>query len=180
MNLKYGEILKPGRNPPEEINVIIEIPKGSNVKYELDKESGLIFVDRMLLSAMYYPCNYGFIPQTKEEDEDPVDVLVLGNVPIVPKAVIRARPIGVLLTEDEKGNDSKIIATALNDVDPSFSQVSDVEDIPDHVRNQITHFFEHYKELEEGKYVRIVGWENREFAKEKIMKAMNMYSGLSR
>jgi inorganic pyrophosphatase len=99
-------------------------------------------------------------------------------VPIVPKAVIRARPIGVLLTEDEKGNDSKIIATALNDVDPSFSQVSDVEDIPDHVRNQITHFFEHYKELEEGKYVRIVGWKDREFAKEKIVKAMNIYRGL--
>lgn len=178
MNLNYEEILKPGRNPPEEINVIIEIPKGSNVKYELDKDSGLIFVDRMLLSAMYYPCNYGFIPQTKEDDEDPVDVLVLGNVPIVPKAVIRARPIGVLLTEDEKGNDSKIIATALNDVDPSFSQVSDVEDIPDHVRNQITHFFEHYKELEEGKYVRIVGWKDREFAKEKIVKAMNIYRGL--
>ncbi|MFZ0513337.1 MAG: inorganic diphosphatase [Candidatus Nitrosopolaris sp.] len=173
--MTYTNSLRAGEYAPEEINVIIEIPKSSNIKYELDITSGLIFVDRILLSAMYYPCNYGFIPQTKEEDGDSVDVLVLGNDPILPMAVIRARPVGVLLTEDEKGPDSKIVAAPLNKVDPSFSTITDVDDIPEYLRNQITHFFEHYKELEEGKYVKVVGWKGREIAEKKISDAMNRF-----
>ena len=164
-----------GENPPEEINVIIEIPKGSSIKYELDTTNGLIFVDRILLSAMYYPCNYGSIPKTKEADGDPVDVLVLGNDPIIPMAVIRARPVGVLLTEDEKGHDSKIVAAPLNKIDPSFSDIKEVDDIPEYMRNQITHFFEHYKELEQGKYVKIIGWKGREIAEGHISGAINKF-----
>jgi len=164
-----------GENAPEEINVIIEIPKGSSIKYELDTTNGLIFVDRILLSAMYYPCNYGSIPKTKEEDGDPVDVLVLGNDPIIPMAVIRARPVGVLLTEDEKGHDSKIVAAPLNKIDPSFSAIKEVDDIPGYLRNQITHFFEHYKELEQGKYVKVIGWKGREIAKKQISEAINKF-----
>ena len=164
-----------GENAPEEINVIIEIPKGSSIKYELDTTNGLIFVDRILLSAMYYPCNYGSIPKTKEADGDPVDVLVLGNDPIIPMAVIRARPVGVLLTEDEKGHDSKIVAAPLNKIDPSFSDIKEVDDIPEYLRNQITHFFEHYKELEHGKYVKIIGWKGREIAEKHISEAINKF-----
>jgi inorganic pyrophosphatase len=167
--------LSAGENAPEEINVIIEIPKGSSIKYELDTTSGLIFVDRILLSAMYYPCNYGSIPKTKEADGDPVDVLVLGNDPIIPMAVIRARPVGVLLTEDEKGHDSKIVAAPLNKIDPSFSDIKEVDDIPEYLRNQITHFFEHYKELEQGKYVKIIGWRGREIAKKQISEAIHKF-----
>jgi inorganic pyrophosphatase len=164
-----------GENAPEEINVIIEIPKGSSIKYELDTTNGLIFVDRILLSAMYYPCNYGSIPKTKEADGDPVDVLILGNDPIIPMAVIRARPVGVLLTEDEKGHDSKIVAAPLNKIDPSFSDIKEVDDIPEYLRNQITHFFEHYKELEQGKYVKIIGWRGREIAKKQISEAIHKF-----
>jgi inorganic pyrophosphatase len=173
--LTRKDTVSAGENAPEEINVIIEIPKGSSIKYELDTTNGLIFVDRILLSAMYYPCNYGSIPKTKEEDGDPVDVLVLGNDPIIPMAVIRARPVGVLLTEDEKGHDSKIVAAPLNKIDPSFSAIKEVDDIPEYLRNQVTHFFEHYKELEEGKYVKIIGWKGREIAKKQISEAINKF-----
>ena len=173
--MTHKDTVSAGENAPEEINVIIEIPKGSSIKYELDTTNGLIFVDRILLSAMYYPCNYGSIPKTKEEDGDPVDVLVLGNDPIIPMAVIRARPVGVLLTEDEKGHDSKIVAAPLNKIDPSFSAIKEVDDIPEYLRNQITHFFEHYKELEQGKYVKIIGWKGREIAKKQISEAINKF-----
>jgi inorganic pyrophosphatase len=173
--LTHKDTVSAGENAPEEINVIIEIPKGSSIKYELDTTNGLIFVDRILLSAMYYPCNYGSIPKTKEEDGDPVDVLVLGNNPIIPMAIIRARPVGVLLTEDEKGHDSKIVAAPLNKIDPSFSTIKEVDDIPEYLRNQITHFFEHYKELEQGKYVKVIGWKGRDIAKKQISEAMNKF-----
>ena len=177
MILTHNGAVSAGENAPEEINVIIEIPKGSSIKYELDITNGLIFVDRILLGAMYYPCNYGSIPKTKEEDGDPVDVLVLGNDPIIPMAVIRARPVGVLLTEDEKGHDSKIVAAPLNKIDPSFSAIKEVDDIPEYLRNQVTHFFEHYKELEQGKYVKIIGWKGREIAKKQISEAINKFKG---
>jgi inorganic pyrophosphatase len=173
--LTHKDTVSAGENAPEEINVIIEIPKGSSIKYELDTTNGLIFVDRILLSAMYYPCNYGSIPKTKEEDGDPVDVLVLGHNPIIPMAVIRARPVGVFLTEDEKGHDSKIVAAPLNKIDPSFSAIKEVDDIPEYLRNQITHFFEHYKELEQGKYVKVIGWKGRDIAKKQISEAMNKF-----
>jgi inorganic pyrophosphatase len=173
--LTLADSLKPGKNPPEEINVVIEIPRGSNVKYEIDEESGAIFVDRKLFTAMFYPCNYGFIPQTKEKDGDPVDVLVLGNDPIVPGAVIRANPVGVLITADEEGEDAKVVAVPIAKVDPSFSDVNDIGAVPQHIQDQIKHFFEHYKELEKGKYVKVKGWENRATATRKISEAIETY-----
>lgn len=167
--------VKPGKNPPHEINAVIEIPQGSSIKYEIDAESGALFVDRKLFTAMVYPSNYGFIPQTKEDDWDPLDVIVLGNDPVIPMSIIRAHPIGVLLTEDEEGKDSKIIAVPNTKLDPSFSTVTDISDIPEHVRDQIKHFFEHYKELEKGKYVKVIGWEGKEVAKRKISEAIERY-----
>jgi len=175
LNLTNKYTVSTGEYAPKEINVVIEIPKGSRIKYELDPVSGLLVVDRILLSAMYYPCNYGFIPQTKEEDGDPIDVLVLGNYPIIPLAIIKARPVGILLTEDEKGQDSKIVAAPLNKVDPSFSTITEADEIPQYLRNQITHFFEHYKELEKGKFVKVIGWKGREIAKTHISGAMNKF-----
>lgn len=169
------DTLRPGENPPDEINVVIEIPKGSNIKYEIDDKTGAIFVDRKLFTAMFYPCNYGFIPQTEEEDGDPVDVLVLGNDPVIPMSVIRAHPIGVLMTEDEEGVDSKIIASPISKIDPSFSNAVDVNSIPEPIRNQIRHFFEHYKELENEKYVKVIGWKNREEAIKKICESIERY-----
>ena len=165
----------PGESSPEEINVIIEIPKGSSTKYEFDSKSGFVFVDRILLSAMHYPCNYGSIPQTMEEDGDPVDVLVLGNEPLLPAVVIKARPIGVLLTEDEEGQDSKIIAAPLNKIDPAFSTINDVDDVPRYLQDKIAHFFEHYKELEKGKYVKVSGWRHKDLAKNKISKCIKRF-----
>ncbi|HEY8139822.1 MAG TPA: inorganic diphosphatase [Nitrososphaera sp.] len=167
--------LKAGKNPPDEINVVVEIPKGSNIKYEIDDETGALFVDRKLFTAMFYPCNYGFVPRTREKDGDPVDVLVLGNDPVVPSSVIRANPVGVLITADEEGEDSKIVAVPISKVDPSFADVKDIETVPQYIRDQIKHFFEHYKELEKGKYVKVKSWENRESAKKKISEALERY-----
>jgi inorganic pyrophosphatase len=173
--MKILDILTPGKNPPDEINAVIEIPKGSNIKYEIDAESGVVFVDRKLFTAMFYPCNYGFIPQSREDDGDPVDVLVLGNDAVMPMSVIRANPVGVLLTEDEEGQDSKVIAVPITKLDPSFSSITNINSIPEYIRNQIKHFFEHYKELEEGKYVKVKGWEDKEIAMKRICEAIDRY-----
>jgi inorganic pyrophosphatase len=169
------DLLKAGKYPPDEINVVVEIPKGSNVKYEIDSESGAVFVDRKLFTAMFYPCNYGFVPQTKEKDGDPVDVLVLGNDPVVPSAVIRANPVGMLITADEEGEDAKVVAVPVSKVDPTFSGITDISNVPQYIQDQIRHFFEHYKELEKDKYVKVKGWENKESAKKKITEAMERY-----
>jgi inorganic pyrophosphatase len=163
------------KQSPGQCTVIIEIPKGSNIKYEYDMESGFIIVDRKLFTAMYYPCNYGFIPNTLEKDGDPVDVLVLGETPLAPLSLIKVIPIGVLQTEDEEGHDSKIVAIPTSKIDPSFSGVSDIGDVPQHLKDQIKHFFEHYKELEKGKFVKISGWEGKESAVKKISDAINSY-----
>lgn len=159
--------------------VMIEIPKGSNIKYEYDSESGFILVDRKLFTAMYYPCNYGFIPNTLEKDGDPVDVLVLGETPLAPLSLIKVIPVGVLQTEDEAGQDSKIVAIPTSKIDPSFSTVQDIEDVPQHLKDQIKHFFEHYKELEKGKFVKISGWEGKEYAVRKITDAISSYQKVS-
>ena len=161
---------------PNQINVVIEIPNGSNIKYEIDKDNGILFVDRKLFTAMFYPCNYGFIPSTLEGDGDPVDVLVLGEFAVVPLSILRAIPVGILLTEDEEGQDSKIIAIPISKIDSSFSSINDVDDIPESLKKQIEHFFAHYKELEGGKYVRITGWGNREMAEKRITEAIDRYS----
>ncbi|MDW0136969.1 MAG: inorganic diphosphatase [Nitrososphaeraceae archaeon] len=159
--------------------VMIEIPKGSNIKYEYDTESGFILVDRKLFTAMYYPCNYGFIPNTLEKDGDPLDVLVLGETPLAPLSLIKVIPVGVLQTEDEEGQDSKIVAIPTSKIDPSFSTVQDIEDVPQHLKDQIKHFFEHYKELEKGKFVKISGWEGKESAARKITDAISSYQKVS-
>ncbi len=170
------EKLGPGKKAPEEVYVVIEIPMGSNIKYEIDKETGLIFVDRILFTAMYYPFNYGFIPGTLEEDGDPVDVLVLGYDKLHPGVVIKARPIGVLETEDEKGKDAKIVAVPVEKIDPRFENIKDISDLPSNIRERIAHFFEHYKELEKGKWVKVIGWKNREEALKRIEEAIKRYN----
>ncbi|TLX84688.1 MAG: inorganic diphosphatase [Thaumarchaeota archaeon] len=164
------------KQTPDQCIVMVEIPKGSNIKYEYDTESGFIVVDRKLFTAMYYPCNYGFILNTLEKDGDPIDVLVLGEMPFAPLSLIKVIPIGVLQTEDEEGHDSKIISVPTSKIDPSFSTVSDIKDVPQHLKDQIKHFFEHYKELEKDKFVKILGWEGKQSAIKKISDAINSYN----
>lgn len=148
-----------GKNPPHDVNAIIEIPLGGQpVKYEIDKKSGAAFVDRFLHTAMYYPTNYGFIPHTLSSDGDPVDIMVVGPIPVVPGAVIRSRPIGVLLMEDESGLDEKIIAVPVDELHSFYTKVSSYKDLPEILLEQICHFFEHYKDLEKGKWVKVRGW----------------------
>ena len=148
-----------GRNPPWDINVIVEVPLGGEpVKYELDKESGAMFVDRFLHTSMRYPCNYGFIPHTLADDGDPVDVLVAARSPVVPGAVVRARPIGVLIMEDEAGMDEKIMSVPVDSLFPYYTNVSSFRDLPQILLDQVAHFFEHYKDLESNKWVKIQRW----------------------
>jgi inorganic pyrophosphatase len=165
----------PGEKAPEEVHVLIEIPIGSGVKYELDKETGVLFVDRILYTSMVYPFNYGFIPGTLEEDGDPVDVLVVSYDPLIPGSVIKAKPVGVLETQDEKGFDAKIVAVPADKIDPRFQGIRDITDLPEAVKQRIEHFFAHYKELEKGKWVKVIGWKSRENALEKIRRAIERY-----
>jgi inorganic pyrophosphatase len=154
-----------GRDVPWDVNVIIENPQGGDpVKYELDKESGAMLVDRFLHTAMYYPGNYGFIPHTLSGDGDPVDVLVVGRVPVMPGAVMRSRPVGVLVMEDEAGEDEKILAVPVDKLHPYFTEVTTYTDLPEILLEQIAHFFTHYKDLEKGKWSRILRWGDPEEA----------------
>ena len=162
--------------PQGDINVVVEIPKDSRIKYELDHETGVLFVDRKLYTSMVYPFNYGFLPGTLEEDGDPVDVLLLGEESLFPLSVVRATPLGVLLTEDEEGKDSKIIAVPSPKVDPSYSNMKQMSDIPTGILDKVKHFFEHYKELEPGKFVKVVGYANNQVARQKIKEAADRYS----
>jgi inorganic pyrophosphatase len=166
------EKIPAGKNPPEDVYVVIEIPKDSPIKYELDKESGAIFVDRVLYTAMYYPFNYGFIPNTLADDGDPVDVLVIGDWAVAPGSVIRARVIGMLQMEDEKGTDVKVIAVPHEKIDPTYKDIKDVKDLPEAVLNKIKHFFEHYKELEPGKWVKVQEFKGREEALKEVEKSL--------
>lgn len=161
MNLKN---IKPGKNPPADVNVIIEIPEGSMIKYELDKEAGVIAVDRFVRTTMGYPANYGFVPNTTAGDGDPVDVLVLCSQPLHPGVMINVTPIAMLEMEDESGPDEKIIAVPSEKSDPMFGVMKDVGDISEHVKARIKHFFEHYKELEPGKWVKIQDWKGKKEA----------------
>ena len=173
--------IPPGKDPPHDLNVVIEIPEGSQVKYEIDKESGAMFVDRFLFTPMAYPAAYGFVPGTLADDGDPVDALVMAPAPVVPGAVIRARPIGMLRMEDESGGDEKIICVPHGKVHTLYQDVQKVEDLPDITRLSIQHFFTRYKDLEPGKWVKVLGWADREAAYEVIRKAINasLMSGLS-
>jgi len=161
-----------GKNFPEEINVLIEIPQGSSIKYELDKKTGVIFVDRFSYTAMFYPFNYGFIPQTKAKDGDPIDVLVVSTYPVFPGTVIPCRPIGLLQMEDEAGIDTKIIALPTKKVDPFYANINDITQLPTKTKELIKHFFEHYKELEPGKWVKTKNFLNKEEAIKEIQKGL--------
>jgi inorganic pyrophosphatase len=165
-----------GANLPEEVNVIIEIPAQSDpIKYEVDKESGAIFVDRFMATCMHYPCNYGYVPHTLSEDGDPVDVLVPTPFPLMAGSVIRCRPIGMLMMTDESGIDAKILAVPVTKISPAYKDINEAEQLPQLLRDQITHFFEHYKDLEKGKWVKVDGWAGAAEAKAEITNSVNRY-----
>ena len=167
----------PGQNPPQDINVVVEIPLGgAPVKYELDKASGALFVDRFLHTAMFYPGNYGFVPGTLSEDGDPCDVLVVGQVPVVPGAIIRCRPVGALKMKDEAGGDEKIVAVPVDELHPFYTGVKSYKDLPPLVCDQIGHFFQHYKDLEKGKWVKVEGWLDATAAKTEIIDGLKRYA----
>ena len=158
-----------GQNPPDDINVLIEVPLGGEpIKYEIDKASGAMFVDRYLYTSMRYPCNYGFVPHTLSLDGDPIDVMVVGQRALVPGAVVRARPIGVLLMEDDGGEDEKILAVPHPKLTRYYEKVHSYTDVPETLCDRITHFFEHYKDLEPNKWVKVRGWDGVEKARELI------------
>ena len=160
-----------GKDAPEKVNVFIEIPQGGQVKYEL-KEEGALFVDRFLYTSMQYPFNYGFICGTKGEDGDPLDAIVLSSMPVQAGVVLPSQPIGLLEMEDEEGIDTKIIAVPTAKIDPIFGSYKDVKDLPEMVKSKIKHFFEHYKELEPGKWVKVKDWKDANTAKKMIKHAM--------
>jgi inorganic pyrophosphatase len=167
-----------GKNPPKDVNAVIEIPLGGvPVKYEIDKESGALFVDRFLHTAMFYPGNYGFIPHTLSADGDPCDVLVVSQVPVVPGAVIRCRPVGALVMEDEAGGDEKILAVPVDALHPFYKGVQSYRDLPPIMCEQMAHFFQHYKDLEKGKWVTIVRWLDAEGAEQLIVEAIARAKG---
>ncbi|MCW8307778.1 inorganic diphosphatase [Acidiphilium sp. PA] len=169
--------LSAGKAPPSDIHVVIEIPQGSAVKYEVDKDSGAIMVDRFLFTPMAYPAAYGFIPGTLADDGDPADALVLTPAAVVPGAVIRARPIGVLRMEDEAGMDEKIVCVPHDKIHPQWSDISEVSQLPTITRDAIEHFFTHYKDLEKGKWVKVTGWEGRAAAEAAIAGSLARYKG---
>ena len=163
-----------GKNLPEEINVIIEIPAHADpVKYEVDKESGAIFVDRFMATCMHYPTNYGYVPHTLSEDGDPVDVLVITPFPLLAGSVIRCRPVGVLNMTDEAGQDAKLVAVPHTKLTKIYDDIKDIDDVPKLLRDQIAHFFENYKDLEEGKWVKVERWGDAAEAREMILAAMD-------
>ena len=168
-----------GRKVPDDINVVIEIPMNAEpVKYEVDKATGAIFVDRVLTTPMRYPCNYGYVPHTLSGDGDPVDVLVVMPLPLVPGSVIRCRPIGMLAMKDEAGVDTKVIAVPVDKVFPAYRKVKGVDALPELTLERIAHFFEHYKDLEKGKWVKIEGWKSALAAKREILAGERRYRKL--
>jgi len=167
------DLVTAGTNPPHAINVIIEIPKDAEpVKYEVDKTSGAIFVDRVLSTPMRYPCNYGYVPHTLCGDGDPADVLVILPLPLVPGSVIRCRPVGVLKMSDEAGSDEKLLAVPDDKVFSGYTHIQDIDKVSPHWLERIGHFFEHYKDLEKGKWVKVEGWGGAEEAKQILLDAI--------
>ena len=165
-----------GKDLPNDFNVVIEIPmNGAPIKYEVDKDSGAIFVDRFMSTAMHYPCNYGYIPQTLSEDGDPVDVLVITPFPLMPGVVVRCRTLGMLRMSDEAGFDAKLVAVPVEKLSSLYKSVKSVQDLPTLILAQIAHFFEHYKDLEPGKWVKVENWTDVEEAKAEIMAGVARY-----
>jgi inorganic pyrophosphatase len=162
-----------GKNPPDEVNVVVEVPVGGEpIKYEMDKEAGTLVVDRFLYTSMRYPGNYGFIPHTLSEDGDPCDVLIANQRGIVPGAIVACRPVGVLKMEDEAGGDEKIVAVPTTRLTRRYENVHDIKDLPEITLKQIEHFFEHYKDLENNKWVKVIGWGDASEAKRLIVEAI--------
>ncbi|MCW9023225.1 MAG: inorganic diphosphatase [Gammaproteobacteria bacterium] len=165
-----------GKNLPLDINVIIEIPSHSDpVKYEVDKETGAMFVDRFMNTAMHYPCNYGYIPHTLSDDGDPVDVLVVTPIPLISGSVIRCRPIGMLKMSDEAGEDAKLLAVPVDKLCKLYKNVKSTADMPAMLLDQIAHFFEHYKDLEDGKWVKVEGWTDSKEAHKEILDSIERF-----
>jgi inorganic pyrophosphatase len=165
-----------GHDLPHDFNVIIEIPMlAAPIKYELDKETGAMFVDRFLATAMHYPCNYGYIPHTISDDGDPVDVLVVSPVPLITGIVVRCRPIGMLRMTDEAGGDAKVLAVPVDKLTSLYTNIKSPRDLPELATAQIAHFFQHYKDLEPGKWVKIEGWADAEEARQEIMSGVANY-----
>lgn len=168
--------LKVGKQVPDDINVVIEIPSNSSpIKYEVDKDSGMVMVDRFLGTSMVYPCEYGFVPHTLSEDGDPVDVLVISPFSLMPGVVIRCRPVGMLRMTDESGKDAKILAVPVDKLTPRYQQVNKPEDLGKELIAAIEHFFTHYKDLEKGKWVKVEGWADVNAAKQEILASVERY-----
>lgn len=164
------DLVKAGKDVPNDINVIIEIPAQADpIKFEVDKDSGAVFVDRFMATSMRYPINYGYVPHTLAGDGDPVDVLVVTPFPLLPGAVIRCRPVGVLKMEDESGMDAKVVAVPVSKLTPLYDKVKTIDDLPELLMKQTVHFFEHYKDLEPGKWVKVTGWGTLDEAREEIL-----------
>jgi inorganic pyrophosphatase len=165
-----------GRDLANDFNVIVEIPMNADpIKYEIDKATGALFVDRFLSTAMHYPCNYGYIPDTISDDGDPVDVLVVSPFALMPGVVVRCRPIGMLKMSDEAGGDHKLVAVPIDKLTPLYRQIETVRDLPEMTLSQIAHFFGHYKDLEPGKWVKVEGWASPEEAKKEILNAAKRF-----
>lgn len=173
MGLKH---ITSGRDVPNEVNVVIEIPtRGEPVKYEVDKDSGALFVDRFMATAMFYPANYGYVPHTLSDDGDPVDVLVVTPMPLISGAVIPCRPVGMLKMTDEKGFDAKVLAVPVDKLTSMYRDVKSHHDLPQQLLMSIEHFFSHYKDLEQGKWVKIEGWDGPEAARREIIDSVARY-----
>ena len=171
------DLVTAGNDVPNDCNVIIEIPMhGDPIKYEVDKDTGAVFVDRFMSTAMHYPCNYGYIPATLSDDGDPCDVLVLSPVPLITGVVVRCRPIGMLKMEDDGGQDAKVLAVPVSKLTTLYDKVDTFRDMNDLLLRQIVHFFEHYKDLEAGKWVKIVGWCDKEEAKAEIIAGIEAFN----
>ena len=167
----------PGARAPDEFNVIIEIPMNADpIKYEVDKATGALFVDRFMSTSMHYPCNYGYIPQTLSDDGDPVDVLVIAPFALMPGVVVRCRPLGLLEMTDEAGGDTKLLAVPIDRLTPLYRHLETVRDLPELTLSQITHFFAHYKDLEPGKWVKIEGWGGPEEARREIAEGVKRFA----
>ncbi len=165
-----------GRDLANDINVIVEIPMNADpIKYEIDKETGALFVDRFVSTAMHYPCNYGYVPDTLSDDGDPVDVLVITPFALMPGVVVRCRPIGLLKMSDEAGGDTKVLSVPIDKLTPLYRHIETPRDLPEMVLSQITHFFAHYKDLEPGKWVKVEGWGSPEEAKKEIVDGVKRF-----
>ena len=165
--------IPPGKNPPEDIFVAIEIPANAQpIKYEIDKDMDAVLVDRFMATPMFYPANYGFIPNTLADDDDPLDALVVTPYPVMPGSIIRCRPVGVLNMEDEEGEDAKLVCVPHDKLTTAYKDVQDVEDLPELLKDQIKHFFENYKDLEAGKWVKVRNWDNAEAARNAVEEAV--------